>query len=88
MLIRSMAPDVIVADEIGNTDDSEIINYAFSSGVKGIFSAHGNCLEDLIKNPELYKLIKLYLFERIIILSSKQKGKISRVYRLDNKRYI
>ena len=40
MLIRSMAPKVVVADEIGNKDDIEAINYAICSGCKGIFSAH------------------------------------------------
>ena len=38
MLIRSMAPKVIVADEIGNKKDIEAINYAVCSGIKGIFS--------------------------------------------------
>ena len=88
MLVRSMTPDVIIADEIGNSSDAEIINYAICSGVKGIFTAHGNSLEDLMRNPELSKLMKIHLFERIIILSTKEKGKISRIYKLDNMRYI
>lgn len=37
MLIRSMAPRVIVADEIGNKDDVEAINYAVCSGCKRDF---------------------------------------------------
>ena len=34
MLIRSMAPSVIVADEIGSFDDVEAINSAVCSGIK------------------------------------------------------
>lgn len=40
MLVRSMAPKVIVADEIGSINDIKAINYAVCSGVKGIFTAH------------------------------------------------
>lgn len=40
MLVRTMTPKVIVADEIGSKDDIKAINYAVCSGVKGIFTAH------------------------------------------------
>ena len=36
--IRSMAPQVLIADEIGSEDDSEAIKYAMCCGVKGVFS--------------------------------------------------
>ena len=71
-----MAPDVIVADEIGGTNDSEAINYVVCSGVKCIFTAHGEIIEDLYKNPELNKLMNSHVIERILILSDKDKGKI------------
>ena len=90
MLIRSMAPNVICADEIGTIEDVEAINYAICCGIKGIFTAHGNNLEDLELNPALNKLIKINMFNRIICLDSKEKGKISKVYKLDKntKNYI
>ncbi|MCI8965531.1 MAG: stage III sporulation protein AA [Clostridia bacterium] len=88
LMIRSMAPDVIVADEIGGIGDTEIINYAICSGVRGIFTAHGDSLESLYKNPEISNLINMNLLERIIVLSSKEKGNIQRVYRLENKKYV
>lgn len=88
MMIRSMSPDVIVADEIGGTDDAEIINYAICSGVKGIFTAHGSSLDSLNNNPELNKLIKLHIIERIIILSNIHKGNVSKIYKLENGRYV
>ena len=53
MLIRSMNPKVIVADEIGSTKDIEAIKYPIRSGVKGVFTAHGNGLKDIMNNPIL-----------------------------------
>lgn len=88
MLIRSMAPQVICADEIGTLGDSEIIKEAFCSGIKGIFTAHGLNFEDILKNPILKDLIEAELIEKIIILDSgREKGKIKDVYELIERNY-
>jgi stage III sporulation protein SpoIIIAA len=63
----------------GNKEDSEVINYAICSGVKGIFTAHGSSLQDLKFNPEINKLINLGIFQKIIFLDDKQKGVIKKV---------
>ena len=84
MLIRSMSPKVIVADEIGNMEDVEAIRYGICCGIKGIFTAHGSTIEDIKLNPALNKLIENYCFERIIFLSDKkEKCGIERVYGLN-----
>lgn len=79
MAIRSLAPQVVVADEIGNKEDAETINYAICSGVKGVFTAHGSSMQDLRVNPEINKLINLKIFERIIFLDTAKKGNIKNV---------
>lgn len=90
MAVRSMAPKVIVADEIGNYNDIEAINYAVCSGVKGIFTAHSLNYETMKLNKELNNLINMKIIERIIFLDSKTKGKIKNVYLLaeDTKNYL
>ena len=69
--IRSMAPQVLIADEIGSVQDSDAIKYAMCCGVKGVFTAHGNSVEDVMKNPELKELIEEKIFEKIIIIKSR-----------------
>ena len=71
MLIRSMAPQIIAADEIGTKDDVSAIKEAVCSGVKGIFTAHGEGKEELIKNPILKELIKEQMVEKILFLNIK-----------------
>ncbi len=88
MLIRSMSPEVIVCDEIGNKQDIEAINYAMCSGVKGIFTAHGNSLEEIMLNEQISQLLKKYIVQVIIILDDKKRGEIKSIYRLENKSYI
>lgn len=90
MIIRSMAPKVIVADEIGNAKDVEAINYAVCCGIKGIFTAHGNSLKDVQLNPAISKLIEMRIFEKLIFLDKEIKGEIDKVYTLNkmNSEYI
>ena len=84
MLVRSMSPNVIAADEIGTKEDIDAINYAITSGIKGIFTAHGESLEDITLNPILNKLYDLGIMEKILLIEkdrsikliySKEKGK-------------
>ena len=76
MLIRSMAPEVICADEIGTKEDIETIKYAVTSGVKGIFTAHGDSIENITQNPILKELIESGLIENIIILNKNDRKNI------------
>lgn len=87
MLIRSMAPKVIVADEIGNTDDISAINFAMCSGCKGLFTAHGNNFDDIYLNDVLKELLNKHIFEKIIFLDSKQKGEAKLIFSLNKKTY-
>ena len=84
MLIRSMTPKVIVADEIGKEEEIDAINYAICSGIKGIFTAHGSNLEEVSINPTLKKLLNLHIFERILFLTDKKrKADVDIVYNLN-----
>ena len=86
MLIRSMSPKVIVADEIGKEDEIDAINYAICSGIKGVFTAHGSSLEEVAINPTLKTLLNLHIFERIIFLTDKKrKADIDMVFNLNKK---
>ena len=76
MLIRAMCPQVVVADEIGTKEDVEAIKYAVTSGVKGIFTAHGANLNDVLLNPILKELYNLNIIERTIFINSNREIKL------------
>ena len=80
MLVRSMCPDIITCDEIGSVEDTDAIDYAMCSGVKGIFTAHGKSLEEIEHNPELSKLLNKHIFERIILLNPEKRGDARCIY--------
>lgn len=58
MLIRSMAPRVIVADEIGSKEDMEAINYAVCSGCKRDFHCAWRKHRRHFVKPRFKKFIK------------------------------
>lgn len=69
MLIRSMAPDVIVTDEIGRQEDASAIETAICAGVKIITTIHGNTYEDLISS-KIRELVEQGIFKRIIFMTN------------------
>lgn len=79
MSVRSMAPQVIVADEIGSKEDIESIQIAMCLGVKGIFTVHGKNLEDVKQNVALRELIQENTFQKIIEIMPEHKYAIKTI---------
>jgi len=75
--LRCLSPDVIICDEIGNSDDVISIENAINSGVEIIATAHCANNKELLKKDNLMSLIKLSGFENIIFLDNKNNiGKV------------
>lgn len=70
MAIRSMAPEVIICDEIGTYRDMESIIMALNCGVKLVTTIHGYGIEDLFNRPVFKDIMDNHAFRRAIILSS------------------
>lgn len=71
LVTRSMGPDIIATDEIGNSLDVEAIKNATLTGVHLLFTAHGRDLKDLKKNKEMFEIINEGYFNVIVFLSNK-----------------
>ena len=68
MLLRSMAPQVIITDEIGRDEDGRAIEEVLHAGITIIATAHGSNLEELARRPGLARLLNMRIFERLVIL--------------------
>lgn len=62
LAIRTMAPDMIICDEIGNEDETRAILDNQSSGVPIIASAHGSDLRALIMRENIGRLYRNAVF--------------------------
>ncbi len=78
--IRSLAPKIIISDELGSVDDFDIIQYALKSGVSIISTAHASCVEDLFKNIYIKNILSSGFIERVIVLNDKTPVSIKQVY--------
>jgi stage III sporulation protein AA len=70
MMIRSMSPDVLIVDEIGNEADCEAILEAVHAGVTLFMTVHGRSFEDIIGRPSLRPIIEQAVFQRFVELSN------------------
>ena len=69
--IRSLAPDLIVTDELGHEDDVEAVRFACTSGVKILATTHCESMENFVKKPMFQTIIKEKLFKRYVFLSKR-----------------
>ena len=71
MLLRSMAPQVLVTDEIINDDDIFAVLQALAGGVSVIATVHGDKIDDILENPRFLSLFGSGGFKNIVLLSRK-----------------
>lgn len=81
MMIRSMAPDVLITDEIGRPEDALALEEAIHAGITVLTSAHGKDVKDIMRRPVLSRLLQSGIFERYLVLSRTPRiGTIAGVY--------
>lgn len=89
MLIRSMAPQVIVMDELGHLDEVEALKDALRTGVRILCTAHASSLEEAKTRPTLAQLLEEGVFERLVVLNRQTgPGTIEGVYDLKTGRNL
>jgi stage III sporulation protein AA len=74
MMIRSLSPDVIIADEIGRPEDADAVTEALHAGISVVASAHGKDVAELARRPGLGGLLEHQMFERYVILHRSETG--------------
>ena len=67
--IRSLSPNIIVTDELGQEEDLDAVRYAVNCGVTIIASAHADSIETLLKKPAFKEVIDEKVFSRYVLLS-------------------
>ncbi|MCD7836205.1 MAG: stage III sporulation protein AA [Lachnospiraceae bacterium] len=81
LLLRSMAPQVIAVDELGDIKDLENLHMAMSCGSSFVATMHGENLEDADRRFGRGRLLKYELFELFIVLDRKDGvPRIKRIY--------
>ncbi len=79
--IRSLSPNIIVTDELGQEEDIDAVNYAINCGVTVFASVHCDTIDNFLRKPNFEKIIKNKLFQRYVLLSMKNgPGTLEGIY--------
>ena len=81
MLLRSMSPGVIAVDELGSTEELELIQQMIGNGCGVIATVHGETVEEIIHKNFLKKIWKQDIFQNYIYLFKDKKGFHMELYR-------
>ena len=73
LLLRAMAPDVIVVDELGSAGDALAVENVLNAGVRLLCSVHGYSLEDVRQKPNLQSLFAKGVFTKFVVLEAPGK---------------
>lgn len=74
MMLRSMSPQVIAVDELGEEGDFEAVYQAISSGSRILGTVHADRLSELSKKPYMNKLMEQRLIGRFALLKREIDG--------------
>jgi stage III sporulation protein AA len=80
--VRSLSPEFIVCDELGDNEDVTSVEEGLNAGVSIISTIHAGSIEELIKRNQALRLLRTGAFSNIAMLESHaQPGKITGIYK-------
>ncbi|MCD7716137.1 MAG: stage III sporulation protein AA [Lachnospiraceae bacterium] len=86
LLLRSMSPQVLAADELGNQEDALAVEHVFTCGCKLIATVHGSSPEEVDRKPLLCRMKRNHMFERFVVLSGREDpGRVREIQDGDGK---
>lgn len=80
--VRSLSPEFIVCDELGDNEDVTSVEEGLNAGVSIISTIHAGSIEDLVKRNQALRLLQTGAFSYIAMLDSHvQPGKVTGIYK-------
>lgn len=70
--VRTLSPDIVVLDEIGSDEEAMAMLSAINTGVNFIATAHGSSLEEVLRRPNIKRLVNAGAFKKAVVLSGKE----------------
>ncbi len=79
--IRSLAPNIIVTDELSEWEDVEAVKFASNCGVRIIASTHSDNIDSFTKKVAFKELVEEKIFSRYVVLSMREgPGTLEGIY--------
>ena len=71
--VRTLSPDIIVLDEIGTDEEAKAMLSGMNSGVSFIATAHGSSFEEVLRRPNIKRLVNARVFQKVVVLEGKNE---------------
>ncbi len=68
LLLRTMNPQLLAADEITAAEDIEALSIAANCGVPVLATAHGGSVEELRRRPLYQRLLRENIFSQVVLI--------------------
>ena len=85
MLLRTMAPQVIISDEIGRDEDVQAVLDIVRCGVGLLVSAHARSMQEAVRRPSIQAMMGMRAFDWYILLG--RRAQVMGVYDCSGKRW-
>ena len=69
--VRTLSPDIVVLDEIGSDEEARAMLSAVNTGVNFIATAPGSSLEEVLRRPNIKRLVNAGAFKKAVVLYGK-----------------
>ena len=79
-LVRSMAPQMIITDELGGPEDAAALLDAMACGASVIASCHGTSLNEVANRPAMAALMARRAFHHYALLHPEGGSRIAALY--------
>ncbi len=78
--VRTLAPDVVLVDELGTLAEVEAMTENLHAGVPAIATAHCRDIQEALRRPAIRLALQCGVFEKIVLLDDRQKaGQIQKI---------
>ncbi len=68
MLLRGMAPQIVITDELGGEEDEKAVRALTYAGVRVVCSVHGASREDMLARPGIGEMLRAGIFRKVVLL--------------------
>lgn len=70
--IRTLSPEYIICDEVGNKADIDAVVQGVNTGVNFVVTVHSFDVEDFLQRPQTQSLLETKCFKKVVFLNSSQ----------------
>lgn len=81
MALRTLAPQVIVLDELGSLAETAALEQGFFSGVDLIASVHASSIEEALCRPQIQYLLQRKMLRYLVVLAGRETPGVIREIR-------